>query len=178
MEQYSVHLLTMSFSPVHNFPALSCMLQCFACLFCVRYLTIWNAPLLLFLLMSSSVSLHCYLIQFSVALLTPLFIALLISLYFAAHSVVLLSFFIHLRLSHMSSKSPVTQGFFFWRYFPRILLTVSVTAVLELLVIVSTFSSTKQSEANFPPIVALNSSATLGLGTFPDRTLFWCSSIS
>ena len=82
------------------------------------------------------------------------FIALLISLYLVAPSVVLLSFFSCLRLSHISSKSPVTQGFFFWRCFQRILLAVSVTAVLKLFVIVSSSSSAKISGANFPSIIA------------------------
>ena len=138
------------------------MLLVFGSLFFVRLLTISNALLLLFLLMLSSVSLHCSSIQFSLAFFRPLFIALLISLYVVAPSVVVLSFFSYLRLSHIFSKSPVTQGFFFWRCFPRILLAVSVTAVLKLFFIVSTSSSAKISGANFPPIIALNSSVMLG----------------
>ena len=63
---------------------------------------------------------------------------------------------------HVSSKSLVTYGFFFLRCFPRILLAVSVTAVLKLFVIVSTSSSAKISGPNFPPIIALNCSVMLG----------------
>ena len=43
-----------------------------------------------------------------------------------------------------------------------ILLAVSVTAVLKLFFIVSTSFSAKISGANFPPIIALNSSVMLG----------------
>ena len=119
--------------------------------------------LLLLLLMLSTISLHCSSIQFSLAHFMPLFIALLISLYLVAPSVVLLSYFSCLGLSHIFSKSPVTQGFFFWRCFPRISLAVSVTTVLKLFVIVScsTSSSAKISGANFPRIIALHSSVML-----------------
>ena len=81
-------------------------------------------------------------------------------------SVVLLSFFSCLRLSHISSKSPVTQGLFFLQCFPRVLLAVSVTAVLKLCVIVSTSASAKISGKNVPPINALNSSVMLGSLSF------------
>ena len=103
-EQYYVHLLLISFSYVNIFPSLSCMLLVFGSIFFVRLLTISNAVLMLFLLMLSSISLHCSSIQFLLALFRPLFIALLISLYLGAPSVVLLSFFSCLRLSNISSK--------------------------------------------------------------------------
>ena len=102
-------------------PSLSCMLLVFGSLFFVRLfrmlfryfecsfavvlvdVVFYFATLLLFML--SSISLHCSSIQFSLALFLLLFIALLIYLYLVPPSMVLLSFFSCLRLSHISSKS-------------------------------------------------------------------------
>ena len=64
--------------------------------------------------------------------------------------------------------SAVTHGFYVRRCFPRISLAVSVTILLK--VLVSKFTSVSSSSmirgANFPPIIALNASATSGSLSF------------
>ena len=65
--------------------------------------------------------------------------------------------------------SAVTHGFFVRRCFPRISLAVSVTILLK--VLVSKFTSVSLSSimirgANFPPIIALNASASSGSLSF------------
>ena len=62
----------------------------------------------------------------------------------------------------------VTHGFFAGRCLPRMLLAVSVTAVLKLLIKASILSwfSRMRSAANFPPIVAWKISAMLGSLSF------------
>ena len=65
--------------------------------------------------------------------------------------------------------SAVTHGFFVRRCFPRISLAVSVTILLKVLVSKFTsvcLSSSMISGANFPPIIALNASATSGSLSF------------
>ena len=61
--------------------------------------------------------------------------------------------------------SVVTQGFLTGRYFPRISLAVSVTAVLKVSVNISLSMSESRMEstANFPPIFAWKISATSGV---------------
>ena len=64
--------------------------------------------------------------------------------------------------------SALTHGFFVRQCFPRISLAVSVTILLKVLVSKFTsvyLSSSIISGANFPPIIALNASATSGLHT-------------
>ena len=69
--------------------------------------------------------------------------------------------------------SAVTHGFFVRRCFPRISLAVSVTILLKVLVSKFTsvyLSSSMISGANFPPIIALNASATSDLHTKINNT--------
>ena len=63
----------------------------------------------------------------------------------------------------------VTQGFFAGRCLPRMLLAVSITAVLKMLIKASislSWFSRERSGANFPPIVARKISAMLGSLSF------------
>ena len=103
-------------------------------------------------------------------LFSCLFFNLLVgfSVKFCTFSRILL-FFISLCLSHSFSMLSVTQGFFAGRCLPRMLLAVSVTAVLTLLIkasiSVSWFSRARRG-ANYPPIVAWKISAMFGSLSF------------
>ena len=73
----------------------------------------------------------------------------------------------HLRLSHISSKSAVTQGFLTWRCLPIISPAVLVTAVLKVNVSMSIPSAFRMvSGANVPPTIAWKASATSGSFSF------------
>ena len=94
--------------------------------------------------------------------MSPLFFSCLFNLLVVfsicfAPSVVFFFCFSSLRLLHSFSMLSVTQGFFAGQCLPRMLLAVSVTAMLKLLIkasiLVSWFSRAR-SGANFPPIVA------------------------
>ena len=103
------------------------------------------------------------------ALLISCVIFLLTSLYFAAPSGSHFLLFNSLLLSQRSRMSAVTHGFFVRLCFPRISLAVSVTILLK--VLVSKFTSVSLSSimirgANFPPIIALNASASSGSLSF------------
>ena len=89
-------------------------------------------------------------------------------------------FLSYLHWSHRSRISAVTQVFFFWRCLPKILLAVSITAVLKVVMIesrsVSSLSMMVRG-ANFPPIIAWKVSNTLGSFRFSRSNLslvcFW-----
>ena len=93
----------------------------------------------------------------------------LASLESVAPSIVFFFCFSCLRLSHCFSMLSVTQGFFAGLCLPRMLLAVSVTALLKLFIkasiSVSLFSRAR-SGANFPLIVARQISAMMGSLSF------------
>ena len=103
------------------------------------------------------------------AFLVPFLACWLASLYSFAPLVVFFFCFSSLILSHSFSMLSVTQGYSAGRCLSRMLLAVSVTAVLKLLIKASisvSWFSRVRSEANFPPIVAQKMSAMLGSMSF------------
>ena len=132
------------------------------CFTLVRSFTSWYAFLLLFFFRLFSISLHWSSIHVSLAFLMLFLITWLISLYCFAPSTSDF-FFNSQRLSHRSSMSVVTQGFFGRRCLTRISLTVWVTAMLNVSIILSidVFSVLRSnSNDNFPPILAWKASKT------------------
>ena len=118
----------------------------------VRFLTIWNALLLLFLFKLSSIALYSSPVKFPwTSFILVLTFCVLISLYFSTPSDVLLPFISSFLLPHMPSSSLVIQGVFSWRCLPRISLAASVTVVLNLLINVSVSSSSGTRGGNCPP---------------------------
>ena len=85
-EQYSVHLLRISFSSVRHFPDLSWIVEDLPCFSEVRSFTSWYALLLLFLFRQVSISSHWAPIQSSFAFFTAFWILLFASLYSSAPS--------------------------------------------------------------------------------------------
>ena len=131
------------------------------CFILVRSFTSWYVFLLLCFFRLFSISLHWSSIHVSLAFLMLFLITWLISLYCFAPSTSDFFFFNSQRLSHRSSMSVVTQGFFGRRCLPRISLAVWVTAMLNVSIIVSitVFSALRSnSGANFPPILAWKAS--------------------
>ena len=117
---------------------------------------------------------HCSSIQFIFAFFMPFLISWLAALYCLTPSSSFFFFFNSLRLSHISSKSAVTQGFLIGRCLPRISLAVLVTAVLKVLISVSMSvpsASRMVSAANFPPIIAWKAYATSGSLSFSRSNL-------
>ena len=130
----------------------------------VKSFTSWYALLLLFFLRFSSISLHCFPIQFSFAFFMHLLMLSFTSLYFSdpsgSNRFVISSLF----LSHRLRIYVVTQGFFFLRCLPKISLAVSAIAVLIVVIIESRFVSSMfmmLRGANFSPIIAWKVSNTL-----------------
>ena len=112
-EQYSVHQFSMCRSSVRHFPERSWTVVTSPCFTVVKSFTSLYAPLLLFFLRFSSISLHCSPIQFFLAFFMHLLMLLFTSLYFSDPSGSNLFFLSSLLLSHRSRISAVIQVCFF-----------------------------------------------------------------
>ena len=119
-EQYSVHLLRISFSSVRHFPDFSWIVEDLPCFSEVRSFTSWYALLLLFLFRQVSISSHWAPIQSSFAFFTAFWTLLFASLYSFAPSDSYPFFFKSLLSSQRSRTSLVTHGFFLRRSLPSI----------------------------------------------------------
>ena len=86
-EQYSVHQFSICRSSVRHFPERSWAVVAFRCFPVVMSFTSWYVLILLFFLRFSSIFLHFFPIQFSLAFFTHLLMLLFISLYFLDPSV-------------------------------------------------------------------------------------------
>ena len=147
----------------------------FPCFTVVKSFTSGYTLLLSFFLRLSSLSLHSSPSQFSSAFFMHLLMLLFTSLYFSDPSGSDLFFLSSLLLLHRSRISTVTLHFFFyWRCLPKISLAVSVTAVLKVVIIESMSLSSlfmMVRGANFPHIIALKVSNTLGYFSFSRSNL-------
>ena len=165
-EQYSVHLVLISSSSVRFLPFLSWMVLTLACFFFVKSFTSLKAFLVLLLDIQSSMSWHCFSIQFCFAFFIPFLICLLISVCASLPSAVCLFFFKLLLVSHKSRISFDIHGFDLRWLFPSTSFAVSVITALKLLGIVSESPSRRRSGANLPPSVALKYFAIVGCLSF------------
>ena len=172
--QYSVHRFSVSRSSVKHFPERSWTVVAFPCFTVVKSFASWYALLLLFFLRCFQshyrVLLSCFLFPFSCTswrCCSLPCISQILQVQIASFSV-----FSFCRTDQEFLQWP--RFFFFWRCLSRILLAVSVTAVLKVVIIESRFVSSlfmMVRGANFPPIIAWKVSNPLGSFSFSRSNL-------
>ena len=112
-EQYSVHRFSIYHSSVRHVPERSWTVVAFPCVTVIKSFTRWYAPLLLFFLRVSSISLHYSPIQCSFIFFMHLLMFLFTAVYFSDPSGSILFFLSSLLFSNRTRFFAVTQGIFF-----------------------------------------------------------------